>query len=364
MWSWSLQCTGRGCVWILITIFFGNIYYNLLSEYLFPFFVWIYITIFVWIVISIFCGNIYYHFVVWIFITTLYVNIYYHFLCEHLLSPGRGLPWSRWWLDTSRRQGSHSWPEKKYDLKKWEICFEEMRNKLTVHWAVQRAPLQGPLQWWPASCIESIRLIEDISLNSAKMQEFVQPLPASAQQRLLSFSPCHLAKHFVLVVVFWETTRSNFTWYYSFKIFWTSYIVRTNHASLWNRLIWQFQKAEQWLGCKMWGFHQKCNLSSHLFLRNSTEMFPSSSWLTTFPFLENLSSCLPSTSTTINISIMVGNNIMVEENIVISLLPTPVPTLQRLTPTYNHAESNLIRGTTLHPPCTRPFFLKSVFNIL
>ena len=48
-----------------------------------------------------------------------------------------------------------------------------MRNKLTVHWAVQSAPLQGPLQWWPAS----------------------------AQQRLLSFSPCHLGKQFVVVVV-------------------------------------------------------------------------------------------------------------------------------------------------------------------
>ena len=35
---------------------------------------------------------------------------------------------------------------------------------LTVHCAVQAAPLHGPLQWWPAR----------------------------AQHRLLSFSPCHL----------------------------------------------------------------------------------------------------------------------------------------------------------------------------
>ena len=48
-----------------------------------------------------------------------------------------------------------------------------MRNKQTVHWAVQSAPLQGPLQWWPAS----------------------------AQHRLLSFSPCHLGKQFIVVAV-------------------------------------------------------------------------------------------------------------------------------------------------------------------
>ena len=49
---------------------------------------------------------------------------------------------------------------------------------LTVHCAVQAAPLQGPLQWWPAR----------------------------AQHRLLSFSPCHL-KFSVLVTI---TTIHNF----------------------------------------------------------------------------------------------------------------------------------------------------------
>ena len=48
-----------------------------------------------------------------------------------------------------------------------KYVLEEMRNKLTVHWAVQAAPLHGPLQWWLAS----------------------------AQHRLLSFSPSHLSKN-------------------------------------------------------------------------------------------------------------------------------------------------------------------------
>ena len=53
-----------------------------------------------------------------------------------------------------------------------KYVFEETRNKLTVHWAVQAAPLHGPLQWWLAS----------------------------AQHRLLSFSPSHLRKKKTLLV--------------------------------------------------------------------------------------------------------------------------------------------------------------------
>ena len=92
---------------------------------------------------------------------------------------------------------------------------------------------------------------------------------------------------------------------------------------------------------------------SHLFLRNSMAMFPSSSWLTSLPFLENLSSSLLSTTIDVNVNSMLVNNNMVEENI--SLLLSPVPTKQRLTPNKKHqADSTLIVGqttTAVDPAC-------------
>ena len=54
-------------------------------------------------------------------------------------------------------------------------------------------------------------------------------------------------------------------------------------------------------------------------------MFPSSSSVTTFPFLENLSSSLLSTSIDVNANSMVVNNNMAEENIAVSLLPGGTP---------------------------------------
>ena len=142
MWSWSLQCTGRGCVWILITIFFGNIYYNLLSEYLFPFFVWMYITIFVWIVISIFCGNIYYHFVAWIFITTFCVNIYYH-LGGVCCGAGDGWTLPEGKEATADLKRNMIWRNEKYVLKKWEISWPCTGPYRGLHC---RAPCSGGLQ--------------------------------------------------------------------------------------------------------------------------------------------------------------------------------------------------------------------------
>ena len=139
-WSWSLSCTGRGCL---------NIHNHLLCEYLVPFVLWIFIITWEGFAVEQVMGE---HFqkarkpqLTWTDVT-----MYLLCPCQDIVSN-----------------------DQKYVLKKWEIFLKQMRNKLTVHWAVQSAPLQGPLQWWPAS----------------------------AQQRLLSFSPCHLSKQFVVVVV-------------------------------------------------------------------------------------------------------------------------------------------------------------------
>ena len=64
--------------------------------------------------------------------------------------------------------------------------------------------------------------------------------------------------------------------------------------------------------------------NAHLFLRNSMAMFPSASSLTTFPFLENLSNSLPSTTMVVKANIKM-NDIMAEENMVIFHLPLPQP---------------------------------------
>ena len=64
--------------------------------------------------------------------------------------------------------------------------------------------------------------------------------------------------------------------------------------------------------------------NAHLFLRNSMTMFPSASSLTTFPFLENLSNSLPSTTMVVKANIKM-DDIMAEENMVIFHLPLPQP---------------------------------------